>query len=83
MNNRAINIFRRFLTRDDTRFAESFDETFLEVMRVTKAENMKAYLKVSRKGSTVPLTRRQRMSIWGLWENAQNHADYEDWLDEA
>lgn len=77
--NRAINIFSGFLKREGVLTGY---EAFAEINRVLSVKTMKEYFRVSRKGSTVPLTRRQRMSIWMLWENAQNHADYEDWLDE-
>lgn len=79
MNYRAAQILNGFLNRDGVLTGR---EAIAEVNRVTSVKTMNEYFRVSRKGSTVPLTRRDRMSIWGLWENAQNHADYEDWLDE-
>lgn len=79
MNNRAAEILNRFINRDGVLTGY---EAFAETLRVIAAKDMNEYIRTSRKGSSVPLTRRDRMSIWGLWENAQNHADYEDWLDE-
>lgn len=79
MNYRAAEILNGFINREGVLTGR---EAIAEVNRVTSVKTMNEYFQVSRKGSTVPLTRRQRMSIWGLWENAQNHADFEDWLDE-
>ena len=79
MNYRAAEILNGFINRDGVLTGT---EASAEVNRVTSVKTMDEYFRVSRKGSTVPLTRRERMSIWMLWENAQNHANFEDWVDE-
>jgi len=41
------------------------------------------YYRLNRVGSTFPLSRKGRMHIWGLRENAKNHASIENEMREA
>tara|TARA_R110000851_G_scaffold72413_1_gene160431 strand:- start:4652 stop:4909 length:258 start_codon:yes stop_codon:yes gene_type:complete len=44
----------------------------IEILRT--CDNLDAYKRVSRKGQTFKLNRQDRISVWMLFENAQNHA---------
>lgn len=74
-------ILAGFLLRDPNIPFNNY-EAMIEADRVASCKTEKEYFRVSRKGSTVPLTRKLRSSIWGLWENAQRHAEFSMWLKE-
>lgn len=67
------DIFVRWMVR------EGRNQTLAEqeVVRLNSVETEAQYLRVQRTGSRFPLTRRDRESIWSLYENAGRHAMYE------
>jgi hypothetical protein len=48
-----------------------------EIERLRKCETFDDYKRVKRIGSTLPLSRKGRFSIWSLLENAKKHARIE------
>lgn len=52
----------------------SREEAFKEAYRLSKSETKIGYFGASRVGSKVALNRKDRASIWSLWENAKRHA---------
>lgn len=81
--NRREEIFAGFLQRRF--FPRPFlpEEIAFEIEILKECEFEREYLRVNRAGASWPLNRKLRYEIWGLWENAANHADFEEWLEVA
>lgn len=69
-NRTAYDILVGWLIRDH---AFPAVEAKLEAKRVMSCEDKNAYKRFKRFGSTVALTRRERMNIWLTYENALRH----------
>lgn len=54
-----------------------------EVLRLRQCCCEDNYYRINRVGSTLPLSRKGRMLIWGLYQNAKKHASIEDEMREA
>lgn len=54
-----------------------------EILRLRECCCEDKYYRMSRVGATVPLTRKGRMLIWGLRENAIRHAEIEKEMSEV
>ena len=53
-----------------------------EVLRLRQCCCEDNYYRISRVGSTLPLSRKGRMAIWGLFQNAIKHASIEEEMKE-
>lgn len=54
-----------------------------EIERLRKCKTRDDYYRISRKGSTLQLSRKGRLAIWLLLENAKKHASVENEMREA
>lgn len=66
-------IFGSFLERAYSNTLSN-KEIMFEIRTLRKCNSLDDYLRISRKGTTLVLNRAKRISIWGLYQNAQNHA---------
>ena len=82
---RAEQILATFMHRDfSLRSIGMKDHHILEeIERLRKCCCSDDYKRVSRVGSTLQLSRKGRMYIWSLFENAKNHASAELEMKEA
>lgn len=79
---RSDEIFGAFMYRWSGNTASNAEIMF-ELKRLKDCETMKDYFRVSRVGATLPLTRKLRAEIWGLYTNAKKHAAIELEMKEA
>lgn len=68
-----------FLTRDFSLKSVGMTKQYAieEVIRLRDCCCEDNYYRLNRAGSTFPLSRKGRMHIWGLYQNAQKHASIE------
>ena len=74
-----------FIARDFSLKSIGMTETLAkeEVLRLRECCCEDNYYRINRVGSTLPLSRKGRMSIWGLYQNAKKHARIEEEMREA
>jgi len=74
-----------FFTRDFSLKSIGMTEALAkeEVVRLRQCCCEDNYYRISRVGSTLPLSRKGRMHIWGLFQNAIKHATIEEEMKEA
>lgn len=82
---RAEQIAIGFITRDFSLKSIGMNETFAteEVLRLRQCCCAEDYYRARRIGSFLPLSRKGRMSVWGLYQNAKKHASIEEEMKEA
>ena len=82
---RSEQILATFMHRDfSLRSIGMKDHHILEeIERLRKCCCVDDYKRVNRVGSTLQLSRKGRMHIWGLFENAKKHASIELEMKEA
>ena len=74
-----------FLARDFSLKSIGMTETHAleEVIRLRECCCEDNYYRINRVGSTLQLSRKGRMHIWGLFQNAIKHASIEEEMKEA
>jgi len=53
-----------------------------EIAILNECEFEREYFRVNRAGAEFPANRALRREIWGLWENAQKHAEFAEFIEE-
>lgn len=81
--NRREEIFAGFLQRRMFPLPLHADMIAFEIEILNECEFERDYLRVNRAGAEFATNRALRREIWGLWENACDHADFEDFIMEA
>lgn len=74
-----------FIARDFSLKSIGMNEVFAkeEVLRLRQCCCAEDYYRARRIGSYLPLSRKGRMFIWGLYQNAKKHARIEEEMKEA
>ena len=81
MAKKANQIIAEWLARDTT-LGFNLNTGAEEAERLAECVTLSDYIHYKRAGARVALTRQKRKSIWMMWENAQNHADFGEWIKE-
>lgn len=81
MAKQTPQIIREWLCRDPE-LGFVYATALEEVERLLACDTERDYLKFKRNGAKVALNRVKRKNIWGLYQNAQKHAAFGEWLKE-
>lgn len=81
--NRREEIFAGFLQRRLFPFPLHAEMIAFEIAILNECEFEREYFRVNRAGAQFPANRALRVEIWGLWENAEKHAEFEIFIKEA
>jgi len=73
--NRVLEIFGGFVYRE---YKFSNADIRKEFRLITECGDLATYIRADRKGYTLPLNRKLRKSLFAFYENACNHACFEE-----